>query len=1057
MTSRSGVGVPVSVNNFGVDDPFGTAAIRDRVLAAWQASPARFREDANTEEDLALGGYRDRLIVELAQNAADAAARAGVPGRLRFTLRDDERARAESGGPVLVAANVGAPLTAAGVEALATLRASAKRDEVGQSSDDQLPVGRFGVGFAAVLAVTDEPTIVSRSGGVRFSRADTVALVEQAAATAPGLGAELRRRGGHVPVLRLPFPAEGEPPEGFDTAVVLPLRDEAAADLVRRLLAQADDALLLALPRLARVEIDVDESGVRVLENVDSRWHSYRCGGTWTAEERARLLADRPTEERDRPFWSVLWALPKVSTDAEPLAGAGDTLATPSVVHAPTPTDEPLSLPAMLLASFPLDPTRRHVTPGPLTDRLVEEAATAYAELVRQRAEAGDDVVALVPVGLAAGRLDAALREAILRRLPDTPILRTVAGGVVRPRDAVAIDGADDSLLRLLAPVVGGLVPFRRRDQAAYDALGVRRLSLADLVDELAGQATAFPPRWWHDLYVALAPAAADPGRRDALGALPVPLVDGRVVRGARGLLLPGAAGVSAEALAVFAPYGLRLVHPEAAADAASDALVRLGATMAGPRALLEDGAVRVAVENSLDAEDPTAVSDSVLSLVAAALDAGELTHEELPWLGDLALLDAEGQSVPANGLVLPGSPAHEILDPEEFSTVNDSLLQRWGPEVLQAVGVARGLSVLTATDVDVAALPDHLADLDDIEAWAHAALDALASEGPDESPGVLGARVDEMSAIRDLDFVRDDAWPRALSLLASERETRQALAEPVRVRDVEDPDRVVRVSSYTAWWIRRHVRIDGQPITAFADPDADPALAALLAEPPAWVADLDPGIRAALGLVRTIGDLDARGVRRILDRLADPSLTVPVETMLALWAQFEDLDSSALEGPAPERVRVLTGDRTQVVSTRDAVVVDDPMWAQRTDLGGQVLASGAAADTLADLLDIPLASESAEGVVSDDGVRLPVPTAVRRLLPEVPRAWWEHDDLRVDGHPVDWWVDDEGRPHAATGEGLARALAWAAGRWDQRHAIAAVLAEPDRLPELLAESVYDD
>src|SRR5690606_27131858 len=143
--------------------------------------------------------------------------------------------------------------------------------------------------------------------------------------------------------------------------------------------------------------------------------------------------------------------------------------------------------------------------------------------------------------------------------------------------------------------------------------------------------------------------------------------------------------------------------------------------------------------------------------------------------------------------------------------------------------------------------------------------------------------------------------------------------------------------------------------------------------------------------------------------------------------------------------------------SRREAVVVDDPMWAQRTDLGGQVLASGAAADTLADLLDIPLASESAEGAVSDDGVRLPVPTAVRRLLPEVPRAWWEHDDLRVDGHPVDWWVDDEGRPHAATGEGLARALAWAAGRWDQRHAVAAVLAEPDRLPELLAESVYDD
>src|SRR4051795_10118596 len=101
-----------------MEDPYGTAAIRERVLAAWSASPARFREDANAEEDHTRGGYRDRVIVELAQNAADAAARAGVPGRIRFTLRDG----------VLSAVNVGIPLDTAGVEALSTLRASAKRD-----------------------------------------------------------------------------------------------------------------------------------------------------------------------------------------------------------------------------------------------------------------------------------------------------------------------------------------------------------------------------------------------------------------------------------------------------------------------------------------------------------------------------------------------------------------------------------------------------------------------------------------------------------------------------------------------------------------------------------------------------------------------------------------------------------------------------------------------------------------------------------------------------------------------------------------------------------------
>src|SRR3954447_3091316 len=162
-------------------DPFGTARIRRRVLAAWSADPARFREDANAEEDLVRGGYRDRLLVELAQNAADAAVRAGVPGRLRLELRGNE----------LRAANTGEPLDAAGVQALATLRASAKRD-------GPATVGRFGVGFAAVLAVSDEPAVVSTSGAVSFSAERTRAEV----AAIPALADELARRDGAVPVLR---------------------------------------------------------------------------------------------------------------------------------------------------------------------------------------------------------------------------------------------------------------------------------------------------------------------------------------------------------------------------------------------------------------------------------------------------------------------------------------------------------------------------------------------------------------------------------------------------------------------------------------------------------------------------------------------------------------------------------------------------------------------------------------------------------------------------------------------------------------------------------------
>jgi hypothetical protein len=124
--------------------------------------------------------------VELAQNAVDAAAAAGVPARLLLVVTDE----------ALYAANTGAPLTAAGVEALSHLRASTKSAGA---------VGRFGVGFKAVLAVTDEPAVLSRGGGVRWSLAESAAIVR----AVPSLAAELDRRGGAVPVMRLPLPGGG--------------------------------------------------------------------------------------------------------------------------------------------------------------------------------------------------------------------------------------------------------------------------------------------------------------------------------------------------------------------------------------------------------------------------------------------------------------------------------------------------------------------------------------------------------------------------------------------------------------------------------------------------------------------------------------------------------------------------------------------------------------------------------------------------------------------------------------------------------------------------------
>ncbi|MGB8651037.1 MAG: ATP-binding protein, partial [Mycobacteriales bacterium] len=198
---------------------------------------------------------------------------------------------------MLAAANTGAPLTAEGVAALASLRASAKR--TGRT------VGRFGVGFAAVAAVADEVVVASTTGAVRFSRALTLAAVQGV----PALAGELAARDGRVPLLRLPFESDERPRAGFTTEVRVTVSDDAA---VRAMLADVDPTLLLVLPGLDALEV-----GDRVLRAAHDGDDVLLDGVRWRVLSRdgelePALLAGRPVEEQEQTRWAVTWAVPLV-------------------------------------------------------------------------------------------------------------------------------------------------------------------------------------------------------------------------------------------------------------------------------------------------------------------------------------------------------------------------------------------------------------------------------------------------------------------------------------------------------------------------------------------------------------------------------------------------------------------------------------------------------------------------------------------------------------------------------------------------------------------------
>ncbi|MET8452899.1 molecular chaperone Hsp90 [Streptomyces sp. NPDC005209] len=1032
-------------------DPFGTARLRRGVLDAWATSPARFREDANAEEDLVLGGYRDRLVVELAQNAADAAARAKTPGRLRLTLRDG----------VLFAANTGAPLDEAGVESLSTLRASAKRDP----QEGHGAVGRFGVGFAAVLSVTDEPAVVGRHGGVRWSLAEARELAADTARHSPGLGDEIRRRGGHVPLLRLPFAAEGTAPDPYDTVVILPLRDAAATDLAERLLHAVDDALLLALPGLEEVVVEINGDAPRTLSRrtdgpftivEDSRdglthWRTSVAHGPLTPD----LLADRPVEERLRPHWSVTWAVPVDSY------GAPVHPRTTPVVHAPTPSDEPLGVPALLIASFPLDTTRRHAAPGPLTDFLVRRAADAYTELLAEWRPVTEGVIGLVPGPLGKGELDGALRQAILDLLPRTAFLPPAIAPAghdaddlpeaLRPRDAEVVEGAGADTVRVLAEVLPTLLPAGLERRVELRTLGVARLPLADAIDRLAGLEK--DPQWWHRLYDSL--AGVDP---DRLSGLPVPLADGRTTIGPRQVLLPtpDAARIDPE---VLARLGLKVAHP----DAAHPILEKLGALPATPRAVLTTPQVRAAVAASLDDEgavsweedapDPEELADTVLALVR---DAGLEPGDE-PWLGALALPDEDGELAPAGELVYPGSPFAQVVREDELAAVDAGLAEKWGEQPLAACGVLADFALVRATDVVLDpdelepregdfAEPDDAGLLDAVDVWCEDILDRF----PDSPVPPVAT---ELVAVRDLDLVDDDHWPQALALLARPP-LRDALTQPMRILLPDGTHEVVR--PYTAWWLRGHPVLDGRRPAGLLAAGGDPLLRGLYDEADATGFE-DEQVLRALGVRTSVAALldEPGGGAELLDRLADPERPVTSAQLHALYSALAELDPEQVT--LPEELRAVVDGRVEVVDAADAVVVDSPDLLPFTEGVPLLPVRPSRAAELADLFQVRRLSESVTGSVDSEGTEHDVPESVRVLLgPRTPDTYVEHEELVVDGVEIDWRLTNDAVLHAATLEGVAAGLAWASGQWPRRFEVAALLEDPSRTEELARDRWFD-
>jgi hypothetical protein len=354
--------------------------------------------DYNNEQGL-THDYEGREILELLQNAGDAAADAGIQGKVAIELHQDG----------IVVANTGLPFTSRGVNSLRTAHLSPKR------LSQKLLVGEKGLGFRSILNWTHTPLISSGSLELVFSRRYTRQVFERLRDTSPILAANVSSYSKSqneliVPTLVFPaFSPDGNVAEwldtpglreihslcaeyrdhGFDTAVGMPFRSEAAFRVAEAQLEELNPEFLLFVSSIAEITI-------RIAGHATER--------VWRKETKSNGQVTITANGKIRGHWQVHdfghESVPKEFLDDE-----GREQAFQVVVAAPIdpllqsrrnrlftyfPTDIEIPLAVLCHATLRLEANRKHPTAGKANLFILQKLAEAIAKVAEEHTSKED-------------------------------------------------------------------------------------------------------------------------------------------------------------------------------------------------------------------------------------------------------------------------------------------------------------------------------------------------------------------------------------------------------------------------------------------------------------------------------------------------------------------------------------------------------------------------------------------------------------------------------------------------------------------------------------------
>jgi len=329
------------------------AKYTDSCLDAYEVHPDLVPEHFAIEREIAEGGYGRRQIYELVQNGADAILQHGgaVGGRIEVVLTPS----------ALYCANEGAPIDVDGVRAILGAHRSSKRSN---------EIGRFGLGFKSVLAVTDAPEFFSTAGSFRFDPVRSSEAIARAV-----------EQKFPTPKLRLAFPLdptsemEGDPVlaelgEWATTVIRLPLAEESAwlledlenfppefalfSDHVGQLVLRDEGSGFSKSVSAVRRK----SSTLLTVDGATSEWRT--CHSSYSMSPAARKSAG---ELADRETLPLVWAVPL------------DTTRTRGAFWAFFPTEYWTTLRGILNAPWKTNADRQNLLKGSFNAELIESAA----------------------------------------------------------------------------------------------------------------------------------------------------------------------------------------------------------------------------------------------------------------------------------------------------------------------------------------------------------------------------------------------------------------------------------------------------------------------------------------------------------------------------------------------------------------------------------------------------------------------------------------------------------------------------------------------------------